>query len=177
MKVLVGYATAHGSTEGIANRVGDRLHPVAPRDGALDDLTVVRGSRKDRDKKHRMSWGGSPERLSNLLRRLGKRNKFPHAVVAVESGDGSFRWSEATGTADTSDTPMQHDTPYFLASIDKLYNATIVLKLHERGQLRLDERITTYSRYDSSAGNALGWESARRDSTHDALVLGHVQHR
>jgi CubicO group peptidase (beta-lactamase class C family) len=39
---------------------------------------------------------------------------------------------------------MRHDTPYFLASIDKLFNATIVCRLHERGQVRLDESIATY---------------------------------
>jgi hypothetical protein len=90
------------------------------------------------------SWIGSAERLADLLHRLGKRNNLPHAVVAVASGDGSFRWAGAIGTADTSGTPVRHDTPYFLASIDKLYNATIVLRLHERGQVRLDESITTY---------------------------------
>jgi D-alanyl-D-alanine carboxypeptidase len=39
---------------------------------------------------------------------------------------------------------MRPETPFFLASIDKLYTATIVLKLHERGRIRLDEPITTY---------------------------------
>lgn len=96
------------------------------------------------DKKHWMSWGGWPGHLSDLLRRLGKRKHVPHAVAAVERGDGSFRWSDAIGRADTSGTRMRNDTPCFLASIDKLYNAMIILKLHERGQVRLDEPITTY---------------------------------
>jgi hypothetical protein len=84
------------------------------------------------------SWSASVDRLSDLLHRLGKRSNVPHAVVAVESGDRSFHWAGATGTADTHGTSMS-DTPYFLASIDKLINATIVLRLHERGQVRLDE--------------------------------------
>ena len=36
------------------------------------------------------------------------------------------------------------DTPFFLASIDKLYNATIAMILNETGQLDLDASISTY---------------------------------
>jgi len=39
---------------------------------------------------------------------------------------------------------MSPDTPYFIASVDKLYTATAILKLHEHGQLDLDERVSAY---------------------------------
>jgi hypothetical protein len=51
------------------------------------------------------SSGGPMERLSQLLHRLGKRNNVPHAVAAVESGDRSFRWAGAAGTADAHGAP------------------------------------------------------------------------
>jgi len=36
------------------------------------------------------------------------------------------------------------DTPFFIASIDKLFNATVAMKLWESGRLDLDATITTY---------------------------------
>jgi hypothetical protein len=81
--------------------------------------------------------------------RLGDAKSRRRQSVAVESGDRAFRWTGATGTADSRGTPRRDETPYFLASIDKLYNATIVWRLHERGPVRLDESIATCSRRSS----------------------------
>ncbi len=39
---------------------------------------------------------------------------------------------------------MQADTPFFVASVDKLYTAAVILKLVERGRLGLDEPIPSY---------------------------------
>ncbi|MBU1475690.1 MAG: beta-lactamase family protein [Acidobacteria bacterium] len=58
--------------------------------------------------------------------------------------DGSISWTGAAGTACPDGTPMSPDTPYFIASVDKLYTATAILKLHERGQLNLDECVSAY---------------------------------
>jgi len=67
-----------------------------------------------------------------------------HALLAVETGDGSFRWTGAAGLASPRGAPMETDTPYFMASVTKLHIATVVLQLWERGRLALDEPITTY---------------------------------
>lgn len=80
-----------------------------------------------------------PARLASLVERLATRSDIPHAVVAVEQVHGAFRWSHTAGRADESGTPMRSETPYFLASIDKLYTATLILKLEERGRLDLDQ--------------------------------------
>ncbi len=84
------------------------------------------------------------QRLQDLLRRLASRTPAQMAVMAVESGDRSFRWIGATGEANSDGTPMRGDTPFFIASIDKLFNATIVRKLSEDGRLDLDTSISTY---------------------------------
>ena len=65
------------------------------------------------------------------------------AIVAVESGDRSFGWTGAEGLT-ASGYKVVEDTPFFIASIDKLYNATITMMLDEAGQLDVDELITTY---------------------------------
>lgn len=84
------------------------------------------------------------DRLQAVLDDLVARKGLYHAVLAVETMDGSISWTGAAGTAYPEGTPMSPDTPYFIASVDKLYTATAILKLHERGQLDLDERVSTY---------------------------------
>lgn len=84
------------------------------------------------------------QRLQNLLGRLVARKGIQHAIVAVETGDRSFRWTGTAGEANPGGEPMRADTPFFVASVTKLYIASVILKLHERGRLGLDEPIATY---------------------------------
>ena len=81
--------------------------------------------------------------LQRLFRNLVAHNPIKQAVVAVESGDRSFRWFGAEGVT-ASGGAVFEDTPFFIASIDKLYNATIIMMLHETGKLNVDEPISTY---------------------------------
>jgi CubicO group peptidase (beta-lactamase class C family) len=82
--------------------------------------------------------------LQELLDRLLSRAEFRQAVIAVESGDGSFRWIGTKGETDSAGTQVREGTPFFIASIDKLLNATVAMKLSESGQLDLDATISTY---------------------------------
>ena len=77
-------------------------------------------------------------RLDELVRRLAARKRVPHAVVGVERGDG-FRWAGAVGDAGPGGPPIRADTPFFIASVTKLCIATVVMKLHEGGQVRLGD--------------------------------------
>jgi D-alanyl-D-alanine carboxypeptidase len=81
-------------------------------------------------------------RLAELARGLANRRHIPHAVLAVESGGGRFRWTGAFGIATPCRTPMAVDTPYFLASIDKMLTAAAVLRLCESGRVALDTPLT-----------------------------------
>jgi CubicO group peptidase (beta-lactamase class C family) len=82
-------------------------------------------------------------RLQALLRGLTTRNPIEQAIVAVEKGDQSFRWIGAAGEMPTGGQ-VSEDTPFFIASIDKLYNATIAMMLSETGRLDLDDSIAAY---------------------------------
>lgn len=84
--------------------------------------------------------------LAASLDRLGRRHGISHAILAVESLDGSFRWSGCAGGA------LAPDTPIFLASITKLYIAATVLRLHEQGLLSLDGRLPDYLPADLIGG-------------------------
>jgi D-alanyl-D-alanine carboxypeptidase len=84
------------------------------------------------------------ERLQGLVDGLAARRKFGHVVVGLERGDGSFRWRGAAGIANAVGTPMTPETPFFIASVTKLYIATLVLQLHEEGKVDLSAPISTY---------------------------------
>ncbi|HVL56305.1 MAG TPA: serine hydrolase domain-containing protein, partial [Burkholderiaceae bacterium] len=82
--------------------------------------------------------------LQRSIDRLAARRGIPHLVVAVERGDGSFRWRGAAGVADGAGTPMRSDTPFFIASITKLLIAAAAMKLAEQQRLDIDRSIAAY---------------------------------
>jgi CubicO group peptidase (beta-lactamase class C family) len=83
-------------------------------------------------------------RMRRLLGRLSARRRVRHAVVAVESVDGAWAWSDAAGEATPEGRPMRAASPWLLASITKLYVATVLLRLHERGVVDLDAPVSAY---------------------------------
>lgn len=90
--------------------------------------------------------------LDDCLERLVARPDVAHATFAVRSGDGSFRWRGALGEARPDGMPMTVDTPYFVASIDKLVTAAAVFLLAERGSLDLDAPMLAYLPAELGAG-------------------------
>jgi len=83
-------------------------------------------------------------KLKSLLNELIGKKNIKHAIAAIESGDKSFRWVGVAGESDENKTPLQEITPFFIASITKLFIATAVMKLYEDGQLNLDNSISNY---------------------------------
>lgn len=66
-------------------------------------------------------------------------------VLCVAKGDGSFTWSGAAGYADPVDNVlMTAGTPIYIASVTKLYTATVIMILSEKGHLSLDDPMAKY---------------------------------
>ena len=82
-------------------------------------------------------------RLDAMLADLIKRQSVKQALIAVESGDRSFQWTGAIGETVTGERIIA-DTPFFVASIDKLYNATTTMLLNETGQIDISKPISAY---------------------------------
>ncbi len=97
-----------------------------------------------KDAKKPAGKGAVIEQLQAQLDSLLSQKHVKHAIVAVESGDRSLRWIGAAGEANPDGTLMHEDTPFFIASVTKLYIAVVILKLHERGLLHLDKPISRY---------------------------------
>jgi D-alanyl-D-alanine carboxypeptidase len=74
-----------------------------------------------------------------------KDNSVKNCVLSVMKGDGSFSWSGAAGIASQDgQVPMTKDTPIYIASITKLYTATAIMRLYEKGALSLDAPMAKY---------------------------------
>lgn len=68
-----------------------------------------------------------------------------NCVVSIINGEGSFAWSGAAGIANQdSQTPMIKYTPISIASITKLYTATVIMRLYEEQKISLDDPMSKY---------------------------------
>jgi D-alanyl-D-alanine carboxypeptidase len=90
--------------------------------------------------------------LQPLVTALLKKRGVHHAILAVMSGNGTMVWSAAAGEADTSGRPMTLDTPYFVASVTKLFIAAVALRFAETGRIELDQPFTTRLRHGLADG-------------------------
>ena len=86
------------------------------------------------------------QEMQHLVSGLVDKDKSVRdCVLAVMKGDGSYSWSGAAGIAGQDGlVPMTKDTPIFVASITKLYTATAIMQLYERGALCLDDPMSKY---------------------------------
>jgi len=75
---------------------------------------------------------------------IGKGNIY-NVVAAVQSQDLSLNFAGAAGIANAqTGMAMTPDTPYFIASVTKMYTAAIILRLHEEMHINLDAPISQY---------------------------------
>jgi D-alanyl-D-alanine carboxypeptidase len=82
--------------------------------------------------------------LRSIIDGLVARRGIYHAILGIERLDGSMRWTGAAGTADPSGRPMTAQTPYFIASVTKLYVAAAALRLCEQRRLDLEAPMASY---------------------------------
>ncbi len=107
------------------------------------------GRNVDRTEAHGPSTGSHEshavrERLEGILEKLVAPKRIRHALLAVETGDQSFRWVGAAGDAFPDGTPMRPDTPIWIASVTKLYIAAAIHKLHEAELVSLGDPMSAY---------------------------------
>jgi CubicO group peptidase (beta-lactamase class C family) len=66
-------------------------------------------------------------------------------MLTVSTGGEDFHWSGAMGLADEAKgVKLTPDTPFYLASITKLFTAVTVMQLYEDGLLALDDPIARH---------------------------------
>jgi CubicO group peptidase (beta-lactamase class C family) len=92
------------------------------------------------------SFDNLNQEMEYLVSGLVEKDKsVRNCVLSVMKGDGSFSWSGAAGIArQDGQVPMTKDTPIYIASITKLYTATVIMRLNEKGRLSLDDPMSKY---------------------------------
>lgn len=84
------------------------------------------------------------QQMEKAVDRLMKTRGVQHAILSVESRDGSFQWSGARGTAGPDGSDITVRSRFWIASITKMFIAATVLKIFESGRIRLDEPVRKY---------------------------------
>lgn len=84
--------------------------------------------------------------LQKIVDDIVKKDKeYRNCMMTVAFGDASFKWSGAAGLADEKNQIQNTvDTPFYVASITKLFTATIVMQMSEEGELKLDDPIAEF---------------------------------
>jgi D-alanyl-D-alanine carboxypeptidase len=72
---------------------------------------------------------------------VDRQRHVRHGLLGVAAVDGSWRWSGAHGVLDPEGTPATPAARYPVASVTKLYTATVVMRMVEQGQLSLEDRM------------------------------------
>lgn len=92
--------------------------------------------------------------LEYIFSNFVKKNKsIKNGVISVMKGDGSFFWTGSAGIAyQKNQKVMRNDTPICIASITKLYTATAIMQLYERGLISLDDPMSKYLPYELIKG-------------------------
>lgn len=92
------------------------------------------------------------QRLEDLTRRLTARKGVRHVVVGATALDGDWNWASAVGEADPAGRPMETKIPWFLASVTKLYIASVLMRHAETGAIDLDAPVPAYLPDSLSSG-------------------------
>jgi CubicO group peptidase (beta-lactamase class C family) len=87
----------------------------------------------------------SLHKLQAVLEAQVGKDHIHNLVAAVQSHDRAIDFTGAAGIADPqSGRAMTPDTPYFIASITKMFTAAIVMQLHQAKLLDLAAPISAY---------------------------------
>jgi CubicO group peptidase (beta-lactamase class C family) len=85
------------------------------------------------------------QNLQSLLNSQVGKGGLHNIVAAVQSYDQSLDFVGAAGVADpATGAPMTPETPYFIASVTKMYTAAIIMQLHEQKRLDLEAPLSDY---------------------------------
>jgi len=88
-----------------------------------------------------MAFDGLEPQLESLLDEVYAGNEIHAATMTVTSGAGDFRWAGARGEISPGGSATRPETPWFTASITKLFIASAVMRMVEEGALALEDRL------------------------------------
>ena len=92
--------------------------------------------------------------LQSFLKTAVEKDKnYFNALLAVSEGLDGYKWFGATGIANYENLiSAVPDSPFFIASITKLFTATVIMQLVEQNKISLDDLIIGYLPLDLVKG-------------------------
>ena len=88
--------------------------------------------------------GGTQKLQATLDVQIGRAN-IHNVVVAMQSQDQRIDFVGAAGTADDkTGAATTLETPYFIASVTKMYTAAIIMQLYQENCIDLDVPVSKY---------------------------------
>src|ERR1035437_3955577 len=90
--------------------------------------------------------GNIRQQLESILSTaVGRGKPIRNAVLYVAKGDGSFTWCGAAGIANQDGKALMTEaSPFYIASTTKLFTATAIMMLYEKGLIALKDPIAKY---------------------------------
>ena len=82
------------------------------------------------------------QKVQKIFGNVTKKKQIHESVLLVENSNGDVSYSFGYGGKNI-------DTPFFIASITKLFTTTCIYILREQGKLSLDDEITRYLKKDT----------------------------
>jgi len=106
------------------------------------------------------------ERLDDLITRQDPDGSGPSTVLAIESLDRTFMWSSGSGPASVRESStIDATSPYFAASITKLYVAVLTLQLRADGLIDLDTPLVEVVPHDLTGLHVIDGVDRTRELT------------
>lgn len=78
------------------------------------------------------------------FRKLTENQMVRSACLGIETLDGDFDWVGVYGTTGPNGDPLQPDTPIWIASVTKLYIASVIMKLFEEDRIDIEASMSAY---------------------------------
>jgi CubicO group peptidase (beta-lactamase class C family) len=82
--------------------------------------------------------------FNQLCEKYSKNKRYKHFVVHAESMDQSYQYKHVSGIISSNQKPMTEKIPFNIASVTKLYIATIIMMLEEEGLLSINDKLSKY---------------------------------
>lgn len=93
------------------------------------------------------------DQLQRLVDRAVAKGPVRGVLAAIQSGDGAVDAAAVAGFADAELTvPLTPETPFFLASITKMYTAVVVMQLARDGKVDLEAPLADYLPLEVTSG-------------------------
>lgn len=88
-----------------------------------------------------IDMGMQKQKVQKIFENVTKKKHIHESVLLMENSNGDMSYSFSHGDKNV-------DTPFFIASITKLFTTTCIFILREQGKLSLDDELTKYVKDD-----------------------------